>query len=108
MADETNKKLMIEDANEFLANLQTMIDKSLQPIKNTLNELIVEKEYTIDEVAALLGRHHSTIRAWIKAERLEYVQYGKIFMITQSALEKFKTEHKRNHPTDSIFPKLDN
>ena len=47
-----------------------------------------QAEYlSIEECAALLGVHHSTIRRLIRAGQLEAVKVGRVIRIPRSALE---------------------
>ena len=97
-------KIVVEDAGEFLEDLQKMINsaveqrltKHLNPIKNVLNTLLVEKTYTISEVAAIMNKHHVTIRKWIEDGKLKATQYGRHWEITQTDFDEFR-EKKNQH-----------
>ena len=55
----------------------------------------LDHDLTVGEVAKFFGRSPSTIRAWIRAGRLEAYHFrGNEYRITHSALERFQNQER--------------
>ena len=47
------------------------------------------KWYSPQEIAAILGVHHQTVRDWIHEGKLEAVKFGKLWRVPEAALDAF-------------------
>lgn len=50
---------------------------------------MVDKLYTTEQVAKLLQIHPLTVLKYIKAGRLKAVKLGRVYRVTETALQKF-------------------
>jgi len=58
-------------------------------------------DLTCREAAAVLGRHESTVRAWLEAGELEgYKQRGREWRVTPAALERFRERERTRESRD--------
>lgn len=112
--DEKKKEITITDAGRFMGEIKKMVDsavndameKHIVPVKETLNQVLVEKEYTIRDVAQITGKHHKTIRNWLDSGDLQGYKLGKTWMIKHSKLEEFKNSRLEKDPYDKIFKRI--
>lgn len=56
-------------------------------------------DLTCRQAATVLGRHESTVRAWLEAGELEgYKQRGREWRVTPAALERFRERERARKP----------
>jgi len=50
---------------------------------------VVDRLYTTEQVAKLLQIHPLTVLKYIKARKIKAIKLGRIYRVTESALQKF-------------------
>ena len=55
--------------------------------------MVIHKFYTVQEVADLLQIHWQSVLTYIKKGKLEAMKLGKGYRISETALQKFITDH---------------
>ena len=59
------------------------------PKERIITDELNEEFYSINDVAALMKLHHTTVRKMIKTGELKAVKIGRIYRIKKSVLEQF-------------------
>jgi putative resolvase len=54
-----------------------------------INEISMERYYSIEEVAKMLKVAYLTVYRWVRAGKMKSVKAGRQYRITQSELDKF-------------------
>lgn len=55
--------------------------------------MVIHKFYTVQEVADLLQIHWQSVLTYIKKGKLEAMKLGKGYRISETALQRFITDH---------------
>lgn len=93
--DKTNIGIFEKSMEQIV---ERAVKKELSPILKALEVLIVDKEYTVNEVAAILDKSPITVRSWIKKRVIGWKMTGKSYRITQRQLEEFIKTQKQKRP----------